>query len=103
MFAVIKIGGHQYLVREGEKLKVDKLPKNEGETFELGEVLLVADKEHVKVGTPFVPGAKVKAKVVNHGRGKKVIVFKYKSKTRYRVKRGFRPEYTTLEIEKIMA
>lgn len=100
MLAVVKIGGHQYLVSEGQKLKVDKLSQKEGENLDL-DVLLTENDGEVKVGLPLVKGAKVKAKILEHSRGRKVIVFKYHSKTRYRVKRGFRPEYTEIQIEAI--
>lgn len=101
MLAVVKIGGRQYLVSEGQKLKVDKLSKKEGESFDLESVLLTENGGEVKVGLPLAKGAKVKAKVLEHGRGRKTIVFKYHAKTRYRVKRGFRPEYTKILIEAI--
>jgi len=103
MWAVVKIKGHQYLVKEKTRLTVQSLGAKEGDTVDFGDVLLVADANEVKIGKPFVKGAKVEAKVLGSKRGDKVIVFKYKSKTRYRVKRGFRAKETQLQIQKISA
>ncbi len=103
MFAVIKTGGKQYLVSPGTKLKVEKLDAAAGEAVSFDAVLLVADGANVRVGTPAVAGAKVAAKVVANGRAKKVIVFRYHAKTRYRKKRGHRQPFTEVEITKITA
>lgn len=81
---------------------MEQLPGDEGDTVDLNDVLLVADGENVTVGQPGVAGAKVKASILNHGRGRKVIVFKYKSKVRYRRKRGHRQSYTRLKIDEIV-
>lgn len=104
MFAVIKTGGKQYLVREGQELKVELLP-NEAGTAMAFEALLVADDEaaSVKVGKPTVTGAVVSATVVEHGRADKVSVVKYKPKVRYRRHVGHRQPFTKLKIEKISA
>ncbi len=100
MFAVIKTGGKQYKVAEGNILSVEKLDKNEGNiTFD--NVLLVVNDNDVKVGTPRVVGAKVEAKVIEEGRGDKKIVFRYKSKTRQHKKKGHRQPYTKIQITKI--
>jgi large subunit ribosomal protein L21 len=97
-YAVIKIKGNQYKVTEGEEILVDKLGDEKPEA----EVLLVVDNGKVKVGKPKVRGAKVKLKVVNaEEKGKKLTVLKYKAKSRYRKKKGFRPIYTRLLVEKI--
>ncbi|MBI4920019.1 50S ribosomal protein L21 [Candidatus Azambacteria bacterium] len=96
-FAIIKTGGKQYLVKEGDKLKLGKIEAPEGDNVEFGEVLLVADKE-AKIGAPLVEGSKVSAKVLKQGRSKKVIVFHYHSKTRYRKKAGHRQHFTEVEI-----
>jgi large subunit ribosomal protein L21 len=99
-FAVIKTGGKQYLVKEGDKLKVEKLPETKGDvTFE--EVLMTDDGSKATVGKPLVSGAKVTAKRVADSRHDKIMVVKYKNKTRYRVKRGHRQPYTEVEISKI--
>jgi len=99
--AVIKTGGKQYKVREGEELLVEKLKDEKAVTF--SEVLLVADGKDVKIGTPFIDKAKVEAKVLSEEKGKKVIVFKMKAKKRYRKKTGHRQKYTKVKIEKISA
>jgi len=96
MFAVIKTGGKQYVVSPGDKIKVEKLDASDG-TEVFFDALLVSDKETL-VGTPYVAGYKVKAKVLAQGRGKKIIVYKYKAKKRYHKKQGHRQAYTELEI-----
>ena len=102
MFAVIATGGKQYIIHEGEELKVEKLDLEEGGTIEFG-AMLIADEEgtDVKVGTPNVDGAKVSATVVEQGRGKKTTVIKYKPKVRYRRKYGHRQPFTEVQITKI--
>lgn len=97
-FAVIETGGKQYKVAPGEKVKIEKIESQGGENLAFDKVLLVADGEDVKVGAPYVEGAKVEGKVVRQGRNKKVIVFKYHSKTRYRKKKGHRQHFTEVEI-----
>lgn len=99
-FAVIKTGGKQYKVKESDKILIEKLAKKEGEEFGFDEILLVANGE-LKIGQPKVEGASVLAKILEHGKGKKKIVFKYKSKTRYKKKKGHRQPYTKVEILKI--
>ena len=98
--AVIKTGGKQYLVKEGDRVKFEKISANEGDNFDFDNVLLVADKE-VNIGAPLVKGAKVKAKVLKQGRAKKVIIFHYHSKTRYKKKAGHRQPFTEVEILEI--
>lgn len=117
-YAVIKTGGKQYLVTPGQKLKVEKVnvPEGgpahrspaspagglgEGGKIIFDEILLLADDKKVELGTPNVKGAKVEAKVLKQGRGKKVLVFRYHSKTRYRKKKGHRQPFTEIEIQKI--
>lgn len=102
MYAVVKTGGKQYRVQEGDVLFVEKLEAEVDSTVELTEVLAVGG-ETLKVGYPTVEGAKVIAKVVAQGKSKKVIVFKYKRKKDYRRKNGHRQPYTKLTIEKIEA
>lgn len=101
MFAVIKTGGKQYLVTPGQKLKIEKLDARENAGITFNEVLLVADGARVEVGTPYVSGAAVEAKVIRNAKRKKVIVFRYHAKTRYRKKRGHRQPFTEIEITKI--
>ena len=96
MFAIIKTGGKQYLVRPGDKIKVEKLDASLGKEVSF-DALLVSDKETL-LGTPNVLGYKVKAKVLSQGKGKKIIVYKYKPKKRYHKKQGHRQLYTEVEI-----
>lgn len=99
-FAVIRTGGKQYLVKEGETLNVELLDVEEGKPAEF-DVLLVADGDKVEVGTPLVSKAKVSATVLGEDKGDKLIVFKYKKRKNYRVKTGHRQHYTQVKIEKI--
>lgn len=101
MFAIIRTGGKQYSVEKGTVLKIEKLDKEEGAEVIFDEVLLVENSSNITVGKPKVEKAKVTAKVLNQGRGKKQIVFKYKNKTRYSVKNGHRQPYTEVEITDI--
>ncbi len=103
MYAIIKTGGKQYRVEEDQILKVEKLPVVEGDAVEFDHVLAVSNDDGFKVGSPIVEGAKVKAKVIEQGKNKKVIVFKYKPKIRYRKKTGHRQPYTKVLIESIEA
>jgi len=96
--AVIKTGGKQYVVKEKDKLKVEKLALKAGESVEF-EALLIADGDNVQIGAPVV--GKVSASVIGEGRSKKVIGIKYKPKTRYRKKFGHRQSFTQVEIAKI--
>lgn len=98
--AVIKTGGKQYLVREGDKLQIEKLIANESDVINFDNVLLISDND-VKIGAPKVENAKVTAKVLKQGRGKKIIVFHYHSKTRYKKKAGHRQPFTEVEILEI--
>ena len=102
MYAIIATGGKQYKVSEGDIINVEKLGVEAGETVTFDQVLAVSDNE-MKVGSPFVDGASVTASVVENGRGKKVIVYKYKRKTGYHKKKGHRQAYTKVKIEKINA
>jgi len=99
--AVIKTGGKQHLVKEGDKLKLSKIIANEGDNIEFDEVLLISDKE-TKIGAPLIEGAKVSAKILKQGRARKIIVFHYHSKTRYKKKAGHRQHFTEVEIQKII-
>jgi large subunit ribosomal protein L21 len=103
VFAVIKSGGRQYKVSVGQTLEVNRLPVEEGSQVKFEEVLLISDADNTMVGSPLVANAIVLATATKQGRGKKVIVFKYKSKKRYRHKRGHRQELTFLTIDDIVA
>ena|SRR3989344_471267 len=99
--AVIKTGGKQYIVKEGDKLRLEKIDAKEGDEVRFSEVLLVSDDKGVKIGTPFISDAKVTGKALKQGRAKKVIVFHYHNKTRYKKKAGHRQPYTEVEIKEI--
>ncbi len=101
MLAVIKTGGKQYLVKPGDKIKVEKLDAEEGKDITFAEVLLLEKNKKLEVGNPVVMGAEVKAKVIRHGKGEKLIIFKYKPKKRYKRKIGHRQQFTEVEITKI--
>lgn len=101
MYAIIKTGGKQHKVSKGETVYVEKLDVNEGDTYEFTEVVALGG-DKVKLGTPFVKGAKVVAKVEKQGKQKKIIVFKYKPKKNYSKKQGHRQSYTKLVIEDIV-
>lgn len=103
MYAVIKTGGKQYRVSEGETLRVEKLGGNPGDSITFDEVLLVGGGDATKVGRPLVPGAKVEGQIVDQDRGKKVIVFKMKRRKNYRRKSGHRQPYTQVKITGISA
>jgi large subunit ribosomal protein L21 len=101
MYAVIRTGGKQYRVSAGDIVDVERLPYNEGDSFQIDDVLLVGDGDNTVVGQPKVDGAVVKATVLNQFRGEKIIVFKYRQRTNYRRKRGHRQYYTRLRIDEI--
>ena len=103
MFAVIKSGGRQFKVSVGQTLEVERLPIDDGEQIRIEEVLLISDADRSLVGTPYVDDAAVLATVERQTRGEKLIVFKYKSKKRYRHRRGHRQELTVLRIDDILA
>ncbi len=111
MLAVIKTGGKQYLVKPGDKIKIEKIDKpapakalaskKESQEIVFDEVLLLQKREKLEIGNPLVKDAKVIGKILSHGKGKKVIIFKYKPKTRYKVKKGHRQPFTEIEIKTI--
>ncbi|MEK6608784.1 MAG: 50S ribosomal protein L21 [Myxococcota bacterium] len=104
MFAVVRTGGKQYRVTDGETLRVEKLPGEVGEKVELSDILLVAAGEaDVRIGRPLVAGARVTAEIVEQGRARKVLIFKYKRRKRYRRKRGHRQSFTAIKITSITA
>ena len=98
MQAVIKTGGKQYRVSEGDKLNVESLVAGAGEDVEFAEVLMLADDDNIEIGSPFVEGAKVTAKVVEHGRGEKILIVKFKRRKHYLRRKGHRQNYTRVEI-----
>ena len=101
MHAIIVTGGKQYKVTQGDVLYVEKLPVEAGETVKFDQVLAVIDGDKATFGQPTVAGASVEANVVKNGKGKKVIVFKYKPKKNYKRKQGHRQPYTKIEITKV--
>ncbi|MGB9743370.1 MAG: 50S ribosomal protein L21 [Minisyncoccales bacterium] len=101
MLAVIKTGSKQYLVTPGQKIKIEKIEGKEGENITFNEVLLLEKNKKVSIGAPLVEGAKVSGRIVRQGKAKKVIIFKYKPKKRYKVKRGHRQPFTEVEIVEI--
>lgn len=103
MYAVIETGGKQYRVQEGDSLRVELLDTEVGNTVELDKVLMVGNGAEVKIGQPYVAGSKVTLRVEEHGKGKKIIVFKYKAKKDYRRKQGHRQPFTKVVVEKIEA
>jgi len=103
MFAVVETGGKQYKVSPGQTLEVEKLPAEPGDTVELGRVLLISTEDQTLIGAPILEDAKVVSRVADLKRGPKLIIFRYKSKSRYRRKTGHRQDYTVLTIEDIWA
>jgi large subunit ribosomal protein L21 len=101
-YAIIRTGGKQFKVSPGDVVRVPSLgDKNEGETVEFGEVLASGDDNGVRIGAPTVTGARVVGTVVTHGRGPKIIVFKFKRRKQYKKKKGHRQDYTAVKIESI--
>lgn len=103
MYAIIKTGGKQYRVAEGDVITVEKLTAEAGDSVTFDEVLAVVDGANTKVGKPLVEGAKVTAKVEAQGKARKILVFKYKAKSNYRRRQGHRQPFTKVVIEKIEA
>lgn len=101
MYAIIESCGKQYKVTEGDVIFFEKLDAEEGSKISFNEVILVADGEKIEIGNPYVKGVKVEGNVVSHGKGKKIIVFKYKAKKNYKRKQGHRQPYTKVEITSI--
>jgi len=101
LYAIIETGGKQYRVQVGDTLNIDKLPADAGEKVEVNKVLAVVKGDDLNIGTPLVEGAKVILKVLRHGRGKKIIVFKFKAKKNYRRKQGHRQPFTQVIVDAI--
>ena len=98
MYAVIETGGKQYRVSEGDVITVEKLNVEDGANVELDKVLILGEGSDIQVGSPYIQGAKIMGRVVENGKAKKVVIFKYKSKKDYRKKQGHRQPYTMIEI-----
>lgn len=101
MYAVVKTGGKQYRVAKGDIIEVEKLEVEAGKSIDLSDVLLVGEADKIKVGTPLVEGASVKAEVLNQKKGEKVIIFKKKRRHNYRRTKGHRQNLTVLKITDI--
>lgn len=103
MYAVVATGGKQYKVQQGDVLRVEKLAGDVGSEVAFDKVLMFSDGENVQIGQPVVEGAVVKGRIIEQGKSKKVIVFKYKRRKRYRRKQGHRQQYTAVKIDAIEA
>lgn len=103
MYAVIVTGGKQYRVAEGQKLRVEKLESQEGQVIEFNKVLMTGAGESVQVGAPYIKGGVVTAKVVSHGRGKKIRIIKFRRRKNSRKQMGHRQDFTEVKIEAIKA
>ena len=103
MYAVIKTGGKQHRVSEGDVLKVEKLEGQKGDTVVFEEVLLVSKEDQTRVGTPVVEGARVVGEIVQQGKGPKIIIFKKKRRNDFHKKTGHRQDYTSLKVKTIQA
>jgi large subunit ribosomal protein L21 len=102
MYAIMETGGKQFRVQQGDVLFVEKLDAEVGETVEIDKVLALGQDDGFTVGKPYVEGAKVMLKVTDHGRGEKILVFKYKPKKDYRRKQGHRQQYSVIQIQDIV-
>ena len=104
MYAIMETGGKQFIVRQGDVLRVEKLPVEVGETVEVSHVLAIGEDEGggITVGKPYVEGAKIMLKVTDQGKAKKILVFKYKPKKKYRKLRGHRQPYSEAVVEEII-
>ncbi|MBE0689061.1 MAG: 50S ribosomal protein L21 [Anaerolineae bacterium] len=103
MYAVVRTGNKQYRVEEGSTIDVEKMPQEAGEQIELTDVLLIGDGDNTVIGQPTVDGASVTVTVVEQWRSKRIIVFRYRQRTKYRSKRGHRQHYTRLHVDAIKA
>ena len=103
MYAVVQSGGKQYRVEQGQTIRVERLSGDVGQKVEIADVLLVADGSQVSIGQPLVRGARVSAEIVRQGKGKKLLIYKYRRRKRYRRKQGHRQPFTALKITAIQA
>ena len=101
MYAVVATGGKQYKIREGDTLRAEKIPGEIGSAVSFDKVLMISDGEDVKLGQPILEDVIVQGHIVEQGKGKKIIVFKYKRRKRYRRKQGHRQQYTAIKIDRI--
>ena len=101
MYTLVEIKGKQYRAEEGALLKIDRVDKEKGESLEFKSVLFVSDEKKVKIGTPYVKGVKIKAIVEEHGKNKKIIIYKYKKRKNYRRKQGHRQQYSLIRVQDI--
>ena len=101
MYAVVATGGKQYRVQEGEILRIEKIPGEVGAAVSFDQVLMYSDGENIAIGQPVLENAVVKGHIVEQGKGKKIIVFKYKRRKRYRRKQGHRQQFTAVKIDRI--
>lgn len=101
MYAVIMTGGKQYRVAEGQTLRVEKLGSEEGQVIEFDKILMAGEGDSVKVGAPYLDGGKVKATVLNHGRGKKISIIKFRRRKDSRRQMGHRQDFTQVKIDAI--
>ncbi|HDL01238.1 MAG TPA: 50S ribosomal protein L21 [candidate division Zixibacteria bacterium] len=102
MYAVFQISGFQYSAQEGEVLQIPLQDAKQGDKIDISEVLLVKNNDDAIVGTPFVENAKVEAEVLGHGKNDKVLIYKYKRRTKYRRRQGHRQDYSEIKINKIV-
>ena len=103
MYAIIETGGKQYRVEKGDVLSVEKLPAEAGETVEISKVLALGDENGLYIGKPYIRGARVVLKVLEQGRGEKILVFKYKPKKSYRRLKGHRQPFSKVAVDEIIA
>jgi large subunit ribosomal protein L21 len=103
MYALVEILGKQYKAEKGKTLTIDRLEKEKGEKVVFDSVLLLSDEGNIKIGSPFIKGTRVKATIEDHGKAKKVVIYKYKKRKNYRRKRGFRASFTKIKVDDITA
>lgn len=100
-FAVIKTGGKQYKIAEGDKIKIEKIEDKKGSKINIEEVLLISDNDKLKIGKPHIKDAKIDAKIIDHGKREKIRIIKFKPKKRYKRHAGHRQNYTEIEVKEI--
>jgi len=103
MYAIVETGGKQYKTQPGEVLRVEKLPGNVGDPVAFDKVLMLGTEDEVRVGSPLVDGARVTGRIINQDKGRKIVVFKFKRRKRYRLKKGHRQLFTAVQIDAIEA
>lgn len=101
MYAVFQLAGEQFRAEKGQILRVPRLSHEKGTKFDISEVLLIKDNEQITVGNPFVENAKIVAEVIENGQADKVLIYKYKRRTKYRRRQGHRQDFTEIKINKI--